>query len=337
MHKIPNLPNLPILPDAPPPPGEHLPNQSESGLFFSYIALSVFRPITYIDLSSLITLTNQIVVSNITSSLVSHYYNNTMDLQTNLTHIGFTEYEAKVYLALLKVYPATGYQISKNSGVPRSMVYEVLSRLHQRGAVLETIETRATYYRPLPPEVLLDQHQKEHRQLLGSLRPGLQALYQETETERAWSITGRSAILTYSIQLLESAQQEVFMVLNDRDLADLQPALLALDSRQVSLGVLLTGQAELQSGSVMRHPPLESELQGLTDTLLLIADGREALVADTADQARATITTNANLVLIARQFVWMEFLTQRIYARLGQDLLDRLDPADRKIFESLTK
>ena len=45
----------------------------------------------------------------------------------------------------------------------------------------------------------------------------------------------------------------------------------------------------------------------------------------------ATVTRNPNLVLIARQFVWMELFTQRIYARLGQDLLDRLDPTDRQI------
>ena len=35
-----------------------------------------------------------------------------MDILSNLSAIGFTEYEAKVYLALLKEYPATGYQIA---------------------------------------------------------------------------------------------------------------------------------------------------------------------------------------------------------------------------------
>ncbi|MEJ2150164.1 MAG: helix-turn-helix domain-containing protein, partial [Chloroflexota bacterium] len=57
-----------------------------------------------------------------------------MDLLTKLVAVGFTEYEAKVYVALLQEYPATGYQISKKSGVPRSMVYEALGRLHARGA-----------------------------------------------------------------------------------------------------------------------------------------------------------------------------------------------------------
>ena len=55
-----------------------------------------------------------------------------MDLHEELAAIGFTEYEAKVYLALLEENPSTGYQLSKLSGVPRSMVYDALRRLHAR-------------------------------------------------------------------------------------------------------------------------------------------------------------------------------------------------------------
>jgi len=100
-----------------------------------------------------------------------------MDLLAKLTELGFTEYEAKVYLALLDDYPASGYQISKDAGVPRSMVYEALGRLKQRGAVLETPDERATLYRPLPPDVLLDNHELAQRRLVQELRSGLVGLY----------------------------------------------------------------------------------------------------------------------------------------------------------------
>ena len=65
------------------------------------------------------------------------------------------------------------------------------------------------------------------------------------------------------------------------------------------------------------------------------------LIANTGDEfegvdVAATITTNHNLVLIARQFVWMEMFAQRVYARLGPDLLDRLDEEDRRIFDGMT-
>ena len=39
-----------------------------------------------------------------------------------LVKIGLSEYEAKAYVALLRESPVTGYQLSKLSGVPRSMI-----------------------------------------------------------------------------------------------------------------------------------------------------------------------------------------------------------------------
>lgn len=257
-----------------------------------------------------------------------------MDLLTELTQIGFTEYEAKVYLALLSDSPATGYQVSKTSGVPRSMVYDALSRLHSRGAVLESLEDRAAVYRPLPPELLLERHHEEHLALMSKLQSGLQALYTAPDEERIWSLTGSRQMLIYAAQMIGAAAREVYLVLTDDDLETLRPAIAEACVRGVQVHALLMGEGTLDCGETAYHPPLESELHGLTGMLLVVADAGEALIAG-KDHETATITHNAHLVGIARQFVWMEFFTQRIYARLGSDLLERLEPQDRQIFESL--
>jgi Cd2+/Zn2+-exporting ATPase len=260
-----------------------------------------------------------------------------INLRTSLNQIGFTEYEAKVYLALLRENPATGYQLSKESGVPRSMVYEALKRLHNRGAALETVEGRTTLYSPLPPQVLLDRHQTEHQQLLSDLREGLAELYTATADDRVWTIGGKTAVLAYAAKLIQEAQSELYLVLTDADLDPLRADITAACDRGVTIYTLLTGDGVLDCGQVAYHPPLESELQGITATLLVNADDREVLIAGSnpRQETSATITRNLDLVLIARQFVWMEMFTQRIYARLGDDLLARLDPEDREIFESL--
>ena len=253
---------------------------------------------------------------------------------SELTAIGFTDNEAKVYVALLRDSPATGYQLSKRTGIPRSMVYEALGRLQLRGAALTTDGERATLYRPLPPDVLLDRHAQEQTRLVHSLREGLRTLHTSREEDRYWTISGRDTVLSYAGQLIQAARDEAFLVLNDDALEALRDEIMAADGRGVSVGVLLTGSQNLDCGQVARHPPRESEIQNLTDTLVVVADNRESLVAGMGAETTATITRNRNLVMIAHQFVWMELFAQRVYLKLGADLLAHLDPEDRRLFEN---
>jgi Cd2+/Zn2+-exporting ATPase len=256
-----------------------------------------------------------------------------MNISTDLAAIGFSEYEAKVYLALLEENPATGYQISKSSGVPRSMVYEALGRLSSKGAVLQTEERRATLYRPVPPDALLDRYLNEHRDRIRRLRTGLADLFTARDEDLVWSIKGAEAVYAYAAQLLDAAAREALLVLSDAALQALRVPVVAAFDRGVTLGTLLTGEGELDVGQVARHPPLESELQELTGMLVVVVDGSQVLIASGDGQTRATVSRGHNLVLIARQFVWMELFAQRVYARIGPDLLARLDPEDRQILE----
>ena len=260
-----------------------------------------------------------------------------MDLQKKLMKIGFTEYEAKVYLAMLSQYPATGYQLSKESGVPRSMVYETLKRLHAKGAALETVEGRSTLYRPLPPEALLTKHSEDINRLIEDLSSELGTLYESKIDNRVWTIQGETAVATYTAQLINQAEDELFLVLTDDALVELEAEISAAHSRGVDVNTLLTGEGQIDIGRVAYHPPLESELQGLANTIVVVADNGEALIGSTElrEKNMATVTRNFDLVMIARQFVWMEMFTQRIYSRLDAELLARLDPEDRRVFESL--
>ncbi|MFN2198496.1 MAG: TrmB family transcriptional regulator [Anaerolineales bacterium] len=259
-----------------------------------------------------------------------------MDLLQELMAVGFTEYESKVYLALLRESPATGYQLSKNAGVPRSMVYEALGRLAVRGAVMRTDDRRSTLYRPVPPDILLDRYAKEHQTLIESLRKDLNAMFDAQSEDYFWSIKGYGAVQSFATQMIDSAVVEILLVLNDRDLEALNDILANANARGVTISALLTGDRTLDYGQVVRHPPLESEAQELTQMLVIVADNQQVLIANTDIETSATITSNNNLVLIARQFIWMELFAQRIYARMGPDVLSRLDPQDRRLLEGFT-
>jgi sugar-specific transcriptional regulator TrmB len=259
-----------------------------------------------------------------------------MDLFSNLAELGFTEYEGKVYLALLKENPANGYQLSKKTGVPRSMVYEALGRLHARGAILKSGNGRITIYRPLPPEQLLERYDRQRQQLIHDLRESLNSIYQSQIGESLWTISGQEYSFSYAAQMIANAKDEVFLVLDDVALEQLRREILTAFERGIQVGALLTGNGELQCGQVAYHPPAESELQGLGNTFTIVVDNKECMIANLSLDMVATITTNRNLVLISRQFIWMELFAQRIYRRLNPAMLDLLDESDRHIFQSIS-
>ncbi len=55
---------------------------------------------------------------------------------TLLQELGFGDYEARAYVALLQRSPINGYELAKASGVPRANIYAVLQKLAERGAVV---------------------------------------------------------------------------------------------------------------------------------------------------------------------------------------------------------
>src|SRR5215470_10378241 len=92
-----------------------------------------------------------------------------------LRQLGFTDYEARIYVQLVKTSPATAYEISKAAGVPRANAYAALEALAQRGAVLPVNEEPLRYV-AAPPKTLLEGIARQTRLLCGDLSAQLSAL-----------------------------------------------------------------------------------------------------------------------------------------------------------------
>jgi Cd2+/Zn2+-exporting ATPase len=189
----------------------------------------------------------------------------------------------------------------------------------------------------VPPSVLLDRYEAQQRGLVQGLRESLEDSYNTAEEDHLWSFKGRDTVMVYAGQMIESASGELMLVVADSHLEDLGNKIKTACEKGVEVSTLLTGEGDLECGQVAHHPPLESELQELTAMLVIVADESECLIAETEREMTGTITTNRNLVLIARQFVWMELFAQRIYERLGANLMKRLEPEDRRILEGYAR
>ena len=53
-----------------------------------------------------------------------------------LKKLGFSTYEAQVYLVLLKKYPSTGYEVSQMANIPQPRAYDSLKSLLKNYCIL---------------------------------------------------------------------------------------------------------------------------------------------------------------------------------------------------------
>ncbi len=75
-------------------------------------------------------------------------------LVKSLKNLGLTEYESRVYIALVGLGEATARDVHRTSRVPRTKVYEVLRDLVDKGFVEVTASSPA-YYRAVDPDTII--------------------------------------------------------------------------------------------------------------------------------------------------------------------------------------
>jgi len=93
--------------------------------------------------------------------------------QTDLSPFGLDANQSKTYLALLQMGSASILEISKNSGINRSMLYEVVDSLIELGLVYKSVRGKKVRFVAREPEALqalLTQKLKKFEKLLPDLK-----------------------------------------------------------------------------------------------------------------------------------------------------------------------
>jgi len=252
-----------------------------------------------------------------------------------LVKIGFSEYEAKAYVALLRESPVTGYQLSKLSGVPRSMIYEVLGKLTARGAAMTLRTGGATKYAPVPAIEFLDQLRREHEELTDSLKDDLAILTAAPNLEYVWNIEGHDNIMAKAMEMIVQAKSGIYLALLPATFPTLKSSLEGAIARGVRVVIYTASALELPGGQVVVAPLSEEALTQVGGLgLILVIDGEEVLVAEwlPATQARASWTSSPLLVFIAEHHLRTDPYLPHILALLGDRALDVIREEDRELF-----
>lgn len=252
-----------------------------------------------------------------------------------LVRIGMSEYEAKAYLALLGDSPVTGYQLAKSSGVPRSMIYEVMGKLVARGAAMTLPTGSSTKYAAIPADEFLDQLQQEHEALIGSLREPLSKLSVVPDLDYVWNLEGLDNVTAKATEMINQAAREIYLALLPDSFPVLKAALEEAIGRGVRVVVYSTDTLDLTGGQVVvAHVSEETLGQAGGLGLILVIDGEEVLVGEWLKdaQARASWTSSPLLVFIAEHHLRTDLYLPQLLAMVGDKGLDFIQEADRELF-----
>ncbi len=123
-----------------------------------------------------------------------------------IQELGFTSYESMAYVSLLEHNPATRYELSKNSGVPRSAIYSVIRKLEDLGAVsLHSSEPEK--YVPLPPEQLFDLLSRQFNNKIDKAKKYLKDFEYQLIPDHLWNIVGYDNMIIKSTRVNSKGQQ----------------------------------------------------------------------------------------------------------------------------------
>ncbi|MFN7991265.1 MAG: helix-turn-helix domain-containing protein [Candidatus Micrarchaeia archaeon] len=131
----------------------------------------------------------------------------------DLTELGLTDGEARVFLSLVRLGPATAGSIVKESRVSYSKIYDVLDRLAGKGLVGSVNDGDVKHFSAVEPGRLIDYIRKKEdevarqREAAGRIVPKLKAMASSEGRRGSEIFTGLRGLRSAYEQLLEGAQR----------------------------------------------------------------------------------------------------------------------------------
>lgn len=130
-----------------------------------------------------------------------------------LQKLGLTKYESLAYVSLLKLGPSKATDITRESGIPHTRVYDVLSSLHRKGFV-DVMHGSPRLYKPVNPEVILEKLKEEFIEDINNLKSAFVELYRQAHGQdlpEIWTIHGFENTLERVEHVVRSAKHEVLI------------------------------------------------------------------------------------------------------------------------------
>jgi sugar-specific transcriptional regulator TrmB len=237
------------------------------------------------------------------------------DARKVLKELGLTDYETRSYLALLERGVLTASQVSENSEVPYSKIYETLTSLERKGWIETEHGRPARYYPKAPSEALAtmklhleDRVKTWEKTILEELEP----FYEHREIREKpdiWILRGELNTLAKLKEMVEKTKNELMIAapILPRALAEVaESTITQLNSANVKEFFMATKKAKdwnLKRLTEVAEVRVRDRMFGGG----AIADGKEAMLFLGEDKPTLVIWSN-HLGLVQFAIEYFQYL-----------------------------
>lgn len=162
----------------------------------------------------------------------------TVDIIGHLTQLGFTDYEARAYTALVRRSPLTGYELAKVSGVPRPNIYAVIERLQQKGAVLSIGINGGVKYAPVPSGELLGKLSRSFQSHIREASDSLSQIQNIPRADYIWRLEGYRNLIAKAENMIDTAEKQALLGLWHSEIPSLASSLQKSRDRDIQTTIL---------------------------------------------------------------------------------------------------
>jgi len=267
---------------------------------------------------------------------------------SELQKVGFSQYEARAYVALLRRAPVTGYELSKRSGVPRSMIYEVVGKLQDRGAA-HAVPSEPVTYAPVPAGELISRLKHQANETFGYLEGALDSLEQTRDVDVIRRIRGEEQVTTELLSIVEGAKAELWLALWDARIPTFVEPVRRAQERGVKVFSVLFEERDRDKGRrtparlgrTFYHdymPPRVVERRLGGHLHIAARDSEEVVIAQFVERGApwAVRTQDPALVLIATEHIRADVMFDVIVPDVGAERLDALWQNDPDLVHVVT-
>ncbi|AOH56849.1 transcriptional regulator [Peribacillus muralis] len=236
------------------------------------------------------------------------------DIIEKLQSLGFSQYEAKAYVSLVRQGQASAYQVSKESGIPRARIYEILNGLQEEGVVIKEEINDSIQYSPLPVDVFLESVRSRWDNTYQSISDTLKQFEKigPVSDNRVMTLKGEQHILSFCRTLIQKAEKRIVVSLWDKMYEILEPELKESAGHCTLKGIVFQVESPLAGIDVHRQTSYVNNI-GENKWFILSIDGTETIYGPASETRETAFYTDDPIhINFLENYIWHDILVNRL-------------------------